>query len=54
MNGGLKAAILIMVIGMILLFVGQWAFGFLPSWAVAAIIVGLVGTSVTIAIKTGN
>lgn len=51
---GLLIGILIPAITMVLMFVGQWAFGFMNMWVAMLVLFGSVAAGVTIAIKTGN
>lgn len=51
---GLTIGILIPVITMVLMFVGQWAFGFMNMWVAMLILFSSAAAGVFIAIKTGN
>ena len=47
-------ALSIVVLTMVGLFVGQWAFGFLNPYFIAGIMIFGVGSALVIAIKGGN
>jgi hypothetical protein len=51
---GLTIGILIPVVTMVLMFVGQWAFGFMNAWLAMGILFASAIAGVFIAIKTGN
>lgn len=51
---GLTIGILIPVVTMVLMFVGQWAFGFMNIWVAMLVLFGSAALGVYIAVKTGN